>query len=314
MDNMKRCPMCGQMVKAEALKCRYCGYWFNTPNDTKPTPDNRSEDEARRRQQDEARRQQEEARRQQDEARRQQDDARRRQQDDARRQQDEARRRREEARWQEENSFSSQGGRLITVMGVIQEGIGIGLKNFLSVFLACILYVITIWVPYLNVGTTIGLNTLPLKLSKNSDAVVSPTFIFDGHYRKYMGEFFNLVGLMSISIFPALCFMFVPAIIISYGWSQALFLLLDKELSPSEAMMQSTKITYGYKSTLFWIDVVCSLVFFIISGILMWIIGMIMNSMVVTFIIMAVLIAIFIVVKMACNAVVYRELSKRMAE
>ncbi len=199
-------------------------------------------------------------------------------------------------------------------MGVIQEGIGIGLKNFLSVFLACILYVITIWVPYLNVGTTIGLNTLPLKLSKNSDAVVSPTFIFDGHYRKYMGEFFNLVGLMSISIFPALCFMFVPAIIISYGWSQALFLLLDKEMSPSEAMMQSTKITYGYKSTLFWIDVVCSLVFFIISGILMWIIGMILNSMVVTFIVMAVLIAIFIVVKMACNAVVYRELSKRMAE
>ena len=122
MDNMKRCPMCGQMVKAEALKCRYCGYWFNTPNDTKPTPDNRSDEEARRRQQ-------EEARRQQDEARRQQDEARRRQQDKARRQQDEARRRREETRWQEENSYSSQGGRLITLMGVIQEGIGIGLKT-----------------------------------------------------------------------------------------------------------------------------------------------------------------------------------------
>lgn len=255
MDNMKRCPKCGQMVRQEALKCRYCGYWFNAADDTTP-PDNRAEEEARR--------------------------------------------------------PSYQGERLITVMGVIKEGIGIGLKNFLSVFLACILYILTIWVPYINVGTTIGLNTLPLKLSKDTNAIISPTFIFDGHYRKYMGEFFNLIGLMSISVLPALLFVFVPAIIICYGWSQALFLLLDKELSPSEAMMQSTKITYGYKSTLFWIDVVYSLGFFIIAGILMWLIGLVIDNMIVTMIIMAILIAVFIVIKLACGAVIYRELSKRI--
>lgn len=255
MDNLKRCPKCGQMVRQEALKCRYCGYWFNAADDTTP-PYNRAEEEARR--------------------------------------------------------PSYQGERLITVMGVIKEGIGIGLKNFLSVFLACILYILTIWVPYINVGTTIGLNTLPLKLSKDTNAIISPTFIFDGHYRKYMGEFFNLIGLMSISVLPALLFVFVPAIIICYGWSQALFLLLDKELSPSEAMMQSTKITYGYKSTLFWIDVVCSLVFFIIAGILMWLFGLVIDNMIVTMIIMAILIAVFIVIKLACGAVIYRELSKRI--
>lgn len=296
MDNMKRCPKCGQMVRQEALKCRYCGYWFNTTDDTTP-PNNHAEEEARRRE-EEVRRQQEEQRRQQEEQRRQQEEQRRRQ---------------EEARWQQEETHPSyQSERLITVMGVIKEGIGIGLKNFLSVFLACILYILTIWVPYINVGTTIGLNTLPLKLSKDTNAIISPTFIFDGHYRKYMGEFFNLIGLMSISILPALLFVFVPAIIISYGWSQALFLLLDKELSPSEAMMQSTKITYGYKSTLFWIDMVCSLVFFIIAGILMWLIGLVINNMIVTMIIMAILISVFIVIKLACGAVIYRELSKRI--
>ena len=271
MDNMKRCPKCGQMIKTEALKCRYCGYWFNAPGGATPPPDNHAEEQ---------RRQQEEA----------------------------ARRQREE----EEIRPAYSGERLITVMGVISEGIGIGLRNFLSIFLACILYILTIWVPYINVGTTIGINTLPLKLSKNSNAIISPTYIFDGQYRKYMGEFFNLIGLMSISIFPALLFVIIPAIIICYGWSQALFLLLDKELSPSEAMMQSTKITYGYKKTLFWIDIVCSLVFFLIAGLLMWIFGMIFNSMVVTAIIMAILIAIFIVIKLACSAVVYRELSKRI--
>ena len=129
-----------------------------------------------------------------------------------------------------------------------------------------------------------------------------------------MGEFFNLVGLMSISVFPALLFLFVPAIIISYGWSQALFLLLDKELSPSEAMMQSTKITYGYKSTLFWIDFVCSWVIIIVCFILFWLIGLMTDSVAVMGFVMAIIIALFFVIKLACNAVVYRELSKRMTD
>lgn len=284
MDNMKRCPMCGQMVRAEALKCRFCGYWFNAADSTTPPPNNHAEREGQQRQQNEARQQQKETRRQQ-----------------------------EETRWQQEEvRLSYPGERLITVMGTIQEGVGIGLKNFLSIFLACILYILTIWVPYINVGTTIALNTLPLKLSKNPNATISPTFIFDGYYRKYMGEFFSLVGLMGISVLPALLFTVVPAIIISYGWSQALYLLLDKEMSPSDAMMESTKITYGYKSTLFWIDIVCSLVFFVIAGIVIWLIGTVANSLVVSAIIMAILTAIFFVIKLACGAVAYRELSKRV--
>ena len=284
MDNMKRCPMCGQMVRAEALKCRFCGYWFNTADSTTPPPNNHAEREGQQRQQNEAGQRQEGTRRQQ-----------------------------EETHWQQEEvRLSYPGERLITVMGTIQEGVGIGLKNFLSIFLACILYILTIWVPYINVGTTIALNTLPLKLCKNPSATISPTFIFDGYYRKYMGEFFSLVGLMGISVLPALLFTVVPAIIISYGWSQALYLLLDKEMSPSDAMMESTKITYGYKSTLFWIDIVCSLVFFVIAGIVIWLIGTVANSLVVSAIIMAILTAIFFVIKLACGAVAYRELSKRV--
>lgn len=46
------------------------------------------------------------------------------------------------------------------------------------------------------------MNTIPIELSKGK--VISPLFIFDGKYRKYMGEYFTLIGLMYLAIIPAL--------------------------------------------------------------------------------------------------------------
>ena len=90
----------------------------------------------------------------------------------------------------------------ITVTGVLSEGIGLGIKNAVSMLGATVLWLLTIWIPYLNVGTTIAMNTIPIELSKGK--VISPLFIFDGKYRKYMGEYFTLIGLMYLAIIPAL--------------------------------------------------------------------------------------------------------------
>ena len=305
MEDMKRCPKCGQMIKREALKCRFCGYWFTAgdsgPAYTQPNTGPYTSQQQSSNQQSQQSYQQQNY--QQSQQNYQQENY----------QQSRWQGQGQDNRYQESYStpMSDNGGRVITVSGLLQEGFAIGIKNFLSIFVAYILYFLTIWIPYLNVGTTIGMSTLPLKLSKNANAVISPTFIFDGKYRKYMGEFFNLIGLMFISLLPAWLFVFVPAIIISYGWSQALYLLLDKEVSPSDAMMQSTKITYGYKSTLFWTDLAIYAIMFVIILILSFLINLITNSMVVNMIINIIVVSVFSVVKVGCSAVAYRELSKR---
>ncbi|MDR2954376.1 MAG: hypothetical protein LBV43_04780 [Prevotella sp.] len=189
--------------------------------------------------------------------------------------------------------------RKITVLGVIQEGVGIGLKNALSLIGAVVLWLVTIWVPYINVGTTIAILTIPIELSKGG--VISPLFIFDGKYRQYMGEFFTLIGLMMLSIMPALFFMVIPAYIIAIGWSLAIYILLDKGIAPGEALVQSNKATNGYKWTIFGVGLVLGLAFLILS----WVFGLLGA---VGSILVFLLLIVYQVIALGCNAVIYRNL------
>ena len=44
----------------------------------------------------------------------------------------------------------------LDIMQTIKDGVQYGLKNFFPLLLMVLLYVVTVWIPYLNVGTTIG--------------------------------------------------------------------------------------------------------------------------------------------------------------
>lgn len=44
-----------------------------------------------------------------------------------------------------------------------------------------------------------------------------------------MGEYFMLIGLMVMALIPAYLFLLIPGIVISYAWSLAFYLLLDKK-------------------------------------------------------------------------------------
>ena len=190
----------------------------------------------------------------------------------------------------------------ITVRGVLSEGIGLGIKNAASMLGATVLWLLTIWIPYLNVGTSIAMTTIPIELSKGK--VISPLFIFDGKYRKFMGEYFTLIGLMYLAIIPALFFMLIPGIIISIGWSLAIYILLDKGVAPGEAMIQSNKATYGYKWTIFGVSFILGIAFYILSRIIFGIAdgGFAM-------LLLFLIVIVYTVAALGCNAIIYRNLT-----
>ena len=324
MDQMKICPKCGQVVKSEALKCRYCGYWFNTVTGNEAPPPNSSVPPQQptgqqgggfqnTQQQNQQQQWQQQQSQQQQWQQQQQQSQQQQWQQQQQSQQQQWQQQSQQQQWQQGNNPYPQQ-RLLTVGELLTEGSKLGLANFLSIFLAYILWGLTCWIPYLNVGTTIGLINLPINLSKSDGSMISPTAIFDGKYRKYMGEFFSLTGLMMISLIPAFFFMIVPAIIIGYGWSQAYYLMFDKETSPSDAMLQSTKITYGYKSTLFFAELLIGVIVSVVWALIGWLCGSVIGSMALTGILGLILFAAYSVIKVGMAAIAYRKLSTRLEE
>lgn len=191
----------------------------------------------------------------------------------------------------------------INVFGVLSEGIGIGLKNAPSLLGAVILWILTIWIPYINVGTTIAMNSIPIALS--SGKIISPTFIFDRKYREFIGEYFMLQGLMSIAVLPAMMFMIIPGIVVAIAWSLAVYILIDKQVTPTKAITMSNKATLGYKWTIFGVMFLMMVALAIIIGIFMGLIGGWFGGLIAFLAMIA-----FVVGMLGCNSVIYRNLVK----
>ena len=145
----------------------------------------------------------------------------------------------------------------LSVIKTITNGAVIGLKNFPSLVAVAILYVLTIWIPYINVGTTIAMQTLPGRLAKGD--VISPLFIFDAKYRDDFSAYFLLCAFIYLSITIGMIFMWVPGIVIAISMSLAVMILVDDKVSPTDAMKLSNEATKGYKWKIFFIYVIFSI-------------------------------------------------------
>ena len=154
----------------------------------------------------------------------------------------------------------------LEILPTIKEGVSLALLNYLSILCAVVLYVLTIWIPYLNVGTTIAMASLPAEMAKGN--VINPLFIFDSKFRRNMGEFFILMSLMIGAISVGMMFGFIPGIVISYAWYIAVILFVDKDRNALEALRESNKLTYGNKARIFWIETVLAVAIGLACGII----------------------------------------------
>lgn len=187
----------------------------------------------------------------------------------------------------------------------LKDAITIGVKNAPSIIAAVALWLITIWIPYLNIGTTIAITLLPTQLAKGN--IINPLEIFDAKYRRYMGEFFITMGLMVFPILIGFIFMFVPAIVLAISWSLAYYFLIEKGKNPIQAIKASNDATYGSKWTMFFVSLVIGIVVGIVISLLQALCNAI-NVSVITFIVMFILYVLAISINMAVNASFWKQL------
>ncbi len=175
---------------------------------------------------------------------------------------------------------------------IVQSAMAIGSRNAASLVGAIILWLVTFWIPYLNVGTTIGLIGIVAKMGRGS--AISPTEIFDPAYRKQMGEFFLVMIFVTMGVYIGVAFLVIPGIVISLAWLLAPLLVLDKGVNPIESLKQSNDLMDGHKAAVFFAQFAVNLGGMIVVGIIMAIAGAI-NVGALTGLAMLVCLAIYVI-------------------
>jgi putative flippase GtrA len=196
------------------------------------------------------------------------------------------------------------------IAATLNDGMGICVKNMGPILVNVVLWLLTVWIPYLNIGTTIAISVgIILKASKGE--AISFTEVFDPKYRKYMGEFFLTSGLMALGIGIGIVLFIIPGFVIGLAWSLALLLVIDKGKNPTEALTLSNNLTYGYKARMFGILALAAVVFSVVQTILTSIGTASRNSGVIGFMgFIVVLLSIFeVFVFIGLQASIYRQLA-----
>jgi hypothetical protein len=157
----------------------------------------------------------------------------------------------------------------LAINAIIKDGLDIGLKNAVPILVNALLFILTVWIPYINIGTIIGISVgIPAKLSKGE--TLSMTEIFNPEYRKFMSEYFLTGGLVAAGVL-ATFILIVPAVVLSIAWMFAPLLAVDRKKSPLDAIALSNKVTYGNKGTIFLSFLILMVVAMIVGVIFMMI-------------------------------------------
>lgn len=190
----------------------------------------------------------------------------------------------------------------------LRDAFSIGLKNAPSLIAAALLWLVTIWIPYINIGTTIAISLLPTELAKGN--VINPLGIFDSKYRRYMGEFFITAALKVLGTVMGLLFLYIPGIVLSIAWSLAYFYLIEKGKNPIEAIKASNDATYGNKWSIFGMTLLLVLIFYVAIFILLGIGVAGQSSVIMLFMCILIVVAalLFVSISLAFRASIWKQL------
>lgn len=83
-----------------------------------------------------------------------------------------------------------------------------GWRHALPLAACYLLWIATVWIPYINIGTTIALTLLPVEIAGGRR--IAPLSIFSARYRRDMGQYLLAMGLQ---LLPAVALLFVMAYI-----------------------------------------------------------------------------------------------------
>ena len=162
----------------------------------------------------------------------------------------------------------------LQVGDIISNSMSKGVKNLIPIAVNAVLWLLTVWIPYINIGTTIGLSVgLPAKAGRDEN--ISPTEIFNPVYRKQMGEYVLVSGLVNAGVGIGFALFIIPGIVISIAWLLAPLFVVDKQINPLEAINRSNSVTYGKKWTIFRAYLVIGIVIAIVIAILTAVLGLI---------------------------------------
>jgi hypothetical protein len=139
----------------------------------------------------------------------------------------------------------------LTIDGLIRGGLDIAIQNLLPLAVNLGLWIATLWIPYLNMGTTVALLAgIPAKLSRG--APIGWLELFDPAYRANLGDFFLSWALIGAGIVAGSALFVGPGLVLSTAWSLALPLSQERGMNPVKAVVTSFHLTKGYKLPIFF--------------------------------------------------------------
>ncbi len=154
----------------------------------------------------------------------------------------------------------------LSITQAFNDGFAMGVKNMFSYAGAFFLYILTIWIPYINLGTTYAMLTLPARYKK--DEAFNPLSIFESRFRKPLVNLLLTHFFMFIVMLICIPLVFPAAVVFCVALSFSLYFVIDDDMTPLEAMQTSNKCTYGNKWRIFGVTFLFALAVLIIGGII----------------------------------------------